>query len=60
MKREIKKKTTGKNKITVHVDRRRRTPHKPTIIHKDKKKYTRKGKQQALRRWQDLLGELGS
>ena len=57
MKLGNKKKTTGENKITVHVDRKIRTPHKPTIIHKDRKKYTRKGKQQAKRR-QDLIQEL--
>jgi hypothetical protein len=59
MKRENNKKTMKKNKITVHVDRKPRTPHKPTVVHKDQKKYSRKGKQQDKRR-QDLLQDLGA
>jgi hypothetical protein len=30
--------------ITIKPSRRRRIPHKPTQVHRDKKKYTRKGK----------------
>jgi hypothetical protein len=33
-----------KVRIIIKPSRKRRTPHKPTQVHRDKTKYTRKGK----------------
>ena len=38
------RKSKKKVKITVKPRRKRRAPHKPTQVHRDKTKYTRKGK----------------
>jgi hypothetical protein len=41
MKKKIKK---SKNEITIKRSYKHRVPHKPTRAHRNRKKYTRKGK----------------
>ena len=53
MKKQSKKKTV----ITVKPSYKRRVPHKPTRPHRDKTKYTRKGKPRN-RRHNELRKEL--
>jgi hypothetical protein len=43
-----------KMKIRVKKEIKQRTPHRPTRMHRDRKKYTRKGRQSNRRR-KDLL-----
>ncbi|UCG30396.1 MAG: hypothetical protein JSV53_00550 [candidate division WOR-3 bacterium] len=48
-----------KKKIKIRIKRgiKQRSPHKPTRVHRDKTKYTRKGRR-ANRRRKELIGEL--
>lgn len=51
------KNKNSKNEIKIKPSYKHRAPHKPTQVHKDKKKYTRKGKQKDKRR-KEVLSEI--
>jgi len=46
-----------KKSIKIKSSYKRRTPHKPTKVHKDRTKYTRKGKSKDRRR-KAILAEI--
>jgi hypothetical protein len=54
-----------KKKINISIKRnlRKRTPHKPTRVHRDRSKYTRKGRvsnkrrKELLKEWQQSIEE---
>jgi hypothetical protein len=55
----------SEKKIAIRIKRKikQRTPHRPTRVHRDKSKYTRKGKREnerrkeLLREWQQEMEE---